>query len=375
MIYLDYNATAPLLPAARAAMLPWLGDEFGNASSAHRMGARARKAVESARDAVAAAVGAQPSEIVFTSGGTESNNLAVSGMLEAREHPHVVASPIEHSSVMAPLQALARRGVEISWLPVDAAGRIDPDAVEAALRPNTVLMTVGWANNEIGTVQNIPAIAKLCRARGIRVHVDAVQAFGKIDVDVADIDLCSLSAHKIGGPQGAGALFVRRGTALRPLAHGGSQERGVRPGTENVAAIVGFAAAVGASGRQDRELIALRERLWDGLSHHAGLRRNSPVDGCLPNTLHVSVPGINAEAVVAALDLEGMAVSAGAACSAGAAEPSHVLRALGRSQEEAREGVRFSLGWQTTADEIGAAAAAVGRVLQRLEPIRSRGLG
>jgi cysteine desulfurase len=324
---------------------------------------------------VAAAVGAQPSEIVFTSGGTESNNLAVSGMLEAREHPHVVASPIEHSSVMAPLQALARRGVEISWLPVDAAGRIDPDAVEAALRPNTVLMTVGWANNEIGTVQNIPAIAKLCRARGIRVHVDAVQAFGKIDVDVADIDLCSLSAHKIGGPQGAGALFVRRGTALRPLAHGGSQERGVRPGTENVAAIVGFAAAVGASGRQDRELIALRERLWDGLSHHAGLRRNSPVDGCLPNTLHVSVPGINAEAVVAALDLEGMAVSAGAACSAGAAEPSHVLRALGRSQDEAREGVRFSLGWQTTADEIGAAAAAVGRVLQRLEPIRSRGLG
>jgi cysteine desulfurase len=215
-------------------------------------------------------------------------------------------------------------------------------------------------------VQDIPAIARICRARGVALHVDAVQALGKIDVDVAGLDLCSLSAHKIGGPQGVGALYLRRGTVLRPSLYGGSQERGVRPGTENVAAIVGFGAAARACGPQGAEIVALREHLWQGLRRQPQLRRNSGMDNCLPNTLHISVVGSNAEAVVAALDLEGVAVSAGAACSAGAVEPSHVLRALGRSADEARAGLRFSLGRQTTRDDIDAAVAAVMRVLARL---------
>lgn len=368
MIYLDYNATSPMLPAVRAAMLPWLDGPIGNASSAHRLGRRSRTAIEEARGAVAALIGARPSEIVFTSGGTESNNLALFGMLDRARPVHVLASPIEHSSIIAPLRMLAGGDVEVEWLPVDAWGRIDPDAVETRLRADTALVTVGWANNEIGTVQDIAAIAARCRARGVPLHVDAVQALGKIDIDVAALDLCSLSAHKIGGPQGAGALYVRRGTPLHPATFGGSQERGLRPGTENVAAIVGFGEAARVCRADTADLVALRERLWRGLRGLAQLRRNSGVDDCLPNTLHVSLIGTNAEAVVAALDLEGVAVSAGAACSAGAAEPSHVLRAIGRSADEAREGVRFSLGWQTTAAEIDAATEAVARVVQRLHP-------
>jgi cysteine desulfurase len=216
-------------------------------------------------------------------------------------------------------------------------------------------------------VQDIAALARICRTRGVALHVDAVQALGKIGVDVAALDLCSFSAHKIGGPQGVGALYVRRGTPLRPSAYGGSQERGIRPGTENVAAIVGFGEAARGCRPHGEEIVTLRERLWRGLRPQPQLRRNSGIDDCLPNTLHVSVVGSNAEGVVAALDLEGVAVSAGAACSAGAAEPSHVLRALGRSTDEAREGIRFSLGRRTTSEHIDAAVAAVARVLSRLE--------
>lgn len=366
MIYLDHNATTPLLPAVRDAMLPWLDGPIGNASSAHQLGRRSRSAVEDARAAVAEIIQARSSEIIFTSGGTEANNLALFGVVDLARHPHILASPIEHSSVIAPLQALMRAGTDVEWLAVDAWGRIDPEKVAARLRPDTALVTVGWANNEIGTLQEVPAIAQICRARAIPFHVDAVQALGKIEIDVNGIDLCSLSAHKIGGPQGVGALYVRRGASVHPALHGGSQERGLRPGTENVAGIVGFGAAARASRPRTADLTALRERLWQGLRDHEHIRRNSSTENCLPNTLHVSVRGTNAEAVVAALDLEGVGVSAGAACSAGAAEPSHVMRALGRSADEAREGVRFSLGRETTGDDIDVTVSAVARVLERL---------
>jgi cysteine desulfurase len=229
------------------------------------------------------------------------------------------------------------------------------------------VVSVGWANNEIGTVQPIAAIGAVCRAGGARLHVDAVQAFGKLPVDVAAIDLCALSAHKLGGPIGVGALFVRRGIRLRPLAFGGEQERGRRPGTENVAGAVGFAAAL--SERRADGVEALRERLWQGMASVPGVRRHSPATGCLANTLNIGFAGVRGEALVAALDLEGVAVSVGSACAAGSGEPSHVLLAIGRSEPEARGGVRFSLGPDTTAAEIDAAADALRRVVQRMRQV------
>jgi cysteine desulfurase len=367
MIYLDCNATVPVRGAVLEAMLPYLRQPTGNASSAHAAGRAARAAVERARRAIAAAIGAHPSEIVFTGGGTESNNLALLGAVSDPSGAHLVVSPIEHSSVLGPVRELERRGARVTWLPVDGEGRVRPEAVAAALRPDTVVVSVGWANNEIGTVQPIAAIGAVCRAGGVRLHVDAVQAFGKLPVDVAAVDLCALSAHKLGGPLGVGALFVRRGVRVRPLAFGGEQERGRRPGTENVAGVVGFAAALATPVPGATE--GLRERLWQAMSSIAGVYRHSPVTDCLPNTLNVGFGGVRGEALVAALDLEGVAVSVGSACAAGSGEPSHVLLAIGRSGEEARGGVRFSLGPETTGEEIDAASAAVRRVLERIRQV------
>ena len=364
MIYLDCNATVPLRGAVLEAMLPYLQQPAGNASSAHAAGRAARAAVEQARRAIAAAIGAQPSAIVFTSGGTESNNLAVLGAVSEPCGAHLVLSPIEHSSVLGPVRELQRRGARVTWLPVDEIGRVRPESVAAALGPDTVLVSIGWANNEIGTVQPIAAIGAICRARGTLLHVDAVQGFGKLPIDVDGVDLCSLSAHKLGGPTGVGALFVRSGIRLRPLSFGGEQERGRRPGTENVAAIVGFAAAVATSRTGASE--ALRERLWTAIASIAGVRRHSPAVDCLPNTLNVGFAGVRGEALVAALDLEGVAVSVGSACAAGSGEPSHVLMAIGCNDEQSRGGVRFSLGQQTSAEEIDAAAVAVRHVVHRI---------
>lgn len=366
MIYLDHNATTPLRRDVLEAMLPYLRARAGNASSAHAAGRAARAAVEGARRVLAGALGAQPSEIVFTAGGTESNNLAVFGAVPNPAGAHLVVSPIEHASVLGPVRALERHGARVTWLPVDGDGRVRPDAVAAALRDDTVLVSVGWANNEIGTVQPIAALGALCRRRGVVLHVDAVQALGKLAVDVGGVDLCSLSAHKLGGPSGVGALFVRRGVALQPLCFGGEQERGRRPGTENVAGVVGFAAAVAAPPALGADTARLRERLWAGLASVGAARRHSPAAGSLPNTLNVGFAGVRGEALVAALDLEGVAVSVGSACAAGSGEPSHVLLALGCSVAEARGGVRFSLGAATTAEEIDAAAAAVQRVVRRM---------
>lgn len=375
MIYLDYNATTPLHPEVRAAMMPHLGDEFGNPSSAHRLGARARVAVETARVQVAAAVAAGASEIVFTSGGTEASNLAIQGAAASREGA-IVTTPIEHSSVLQPIAALKHAGRRVRELRVDGAGRIDVDDLRRCLSEPVALVSIGWANNEIGTIAPVAEVSALCRAAGVLLHIDAVQAFGKIAVAVAPADLMSLSGHKIGGPKGVGALWVRGGVRIEPRLLGGPQERGLRAGTENVAGIVGFGAAcqLAASGVAAGETIAgLRERLWQRLAASVGgLSRNSPPVGCLPNTLNVRVAAMRGEALVAALDLEGVAVSTGSACAAGAAEVSHVLRAIGIAEDDARDGLRFSLGRGTTSAEIERAAELVAMCVARIRAVRGR---
>lgn len=372
MIYCDHNATTPIRPEVLEAMLPFLRTEYGNASSVHRLGSRARCAVEEARAHVAASIGARPAEIVFTSGGTESNNLAIRGMARASGSGAILTTPIEHSSVREPMSALQADGAAVHEVPVNYLGQVTVADVAARLSEPCALVSVGWANNEIGTLQPIGDIAAVCGKCATPLHVDAVQAVGKIPIHVRGVDLLSVSAHKIGGPKGVGALFVRSGLELRPLFVGGGQERGRRAGTENVAGIVGMgeacrlaAAEIGAYGEA---CLALREALWEGLRGAAtDVRRNSPVDAeCLPNTLNVSFSDVRGEALVAALDLDGVAVSSGSACAAGAGEPSHVLMALGRTADAARDGVRFSLGRTSTMQEIARVvsitAAAVCRI-------------
>lgn len=366
MIYLDYNATAPVRAEALAAMHDVGAQCLGNPSSVHHPGRRARMLVEECRRTLAETIGADPREVHFTSGGTESNNWALFGAAKEWDGRHLVVSPIEHSSVVQTARALERHGARVSWLPVDADGRIAPSSVAAALSDDTTLVSIGWANNEIGTVQTVREIGDLCRSRNVPLHVDAVQALGKLPLHVGWLTLCSLSAHKIGGPQGVGALFVRHDFELQPFLCGGAQERGMRPGTENVAGLAGFSAALKAIRSDDVATERLRERLWQGLSALGGVRRNSPGQGCLANTLHVSFNDLRGEALVAALDLEGVAVSVGSACAAGSAEASHVLLAIGRTAEEAQEGIRFSLGDTTTVEEIDATVAALRRVVARM---------
>jgi len=371
MIYLDHNATTPLRPEARAAMEPFLGGDFGNPSSAHAAGSRARVAVESARRILAAALHVLPSAVFFTSGGTESNNWALFGAAAESRDPHLVVSPIEHSSVIGAASELERRGARVTWLRVDGQGFIDPDDVAAALRPSTVLVTIGWANSEIGTLQPIGQIARICRAHGVRLHVDAVQALGKVPLDLRDVDLCSITAHKIEGPKGIGALVMRKGVGLRPLLFGGSQERGLRPGTENVAGAVAFAEAVRHLAVAADETAELRDLLWRAFERLGG-RRHGPREACLPNTLNVGFEGVRGESLVAGLDLEGVCVSVGSACAAGSGEPSHVLRAIGLGEEAARSGVRFSLGRRTNGDEVRMAVAATAVVLDRIRRASSK---
>jgi cysteine desulfurase len=372
MIYLDYNATAPLRPEATDAMRRVAAEFAGNASSVHQFGRRARAVVEECRRGLAEAIGAEPGEIFFTSGGTESNNWALFGASREWRGRHVVVSPIEHSSIVESARDLERRGARVAWLPVDESGRIAPHSLAAALSDDTALVSVGWANNEIGTVQAVEEMAEICCSRNVPLHVDAVQAFGKLPVDVRGLTLCSLSAHKIGGPQGVGALFVRRGFELQPLLFGGAQERGRRPGTENVTGLAGFTAALRAGCKDRISMRGLREQLWQGVASLDGVRRNSPPDDSLPNTLHVSFDELRGESLVAALDLEGIAVSVGSACAAGSAEASHVLLAIGRSHEEAREGIRFSLGEATTVAEIDTTVAVLRRVVTRMRGARDR---
>jgi cysteine desulfurase len=374
-IYFDHNATTPLAPEVLAAMLPYLTEEFGNASSIHAFGQNAREAVEEARTQVAALLGARAADIMFTSGGTESNNHAILGAVAAApgNAKHIITSAIEHVAVLDVCKALAKSGVDLTILPVDRNGLVNPEDVRRAIRPETVLITVMIANNETGTIEPIEAIGKIAAEKGIVFHADAVQAAGKIPIDVEKLgaDLLSISAHKFNGPKGVGALYIRKGTPLVPLLYGGHSERDRRPGTEDVAAIAGMgkAAELARTGMQEESerIRRLRDRLELGLLEGV---TPSWVNGAqaprVPNTSNMTFPFIEGEAMVIALDLKGIACSTGAACSSGAVEPSHVLIALGLAPEDARATLRLSLGHQTTEEEIEFALETIPAAIERL---------
>jgi cysteine desulfurase len=374
-VYLDYNATTPVAPEVLATMLPYFSEEYGNASSIHTFGQRARGAVEEARESVAALLGARPAEIMFSSGGTESNNHAIFGVVGGAEgrSKHVITSAVEHSAVLDPCKALEERGVAVTVLPVDRDGIVNPEDVRRAIRPETVLITIMLANNELGTIEPIEEIAKIASKNGVTLHTDAVQAAGKIPIEVAKlgVHLLSISAHKLYGPKGVGALYVRKGTRLEPLLYGGHSERDRRPGTEDVTSIAGLgkAAELAVARMKDegRRIAELRDRLENGLLEripHASV--NGSRAHRTPNTTNLTFPFIEGEAMVIALDLKGIACSTGAACSSGAVEPSHVLTAIGLAPEDARATLRLSLGHHTTDEEIDFALDTIPPVIDRL---------
>jgi cysteine desulfurase len=361
-VYLDHNATTPVEPEVLNAMLPYFSGDYGNASSIHAFGQKARSAVETAREHVAALIGARPQEIVFTSGGTEADNHAIFGIAETSTVPaHVITTAIEHEAVLNTCQSLEKRGVSVTYLPVDSDGQIDLVALSENLKlhPETVLITIMHANNELGAVQPLEEIGRIASEADVNFHTDAVQSAGKIRIDVnaMKIDLLSLSGHKFYAPKGVGALYIRGGTRLRQLLYGGHHQRGFRPGTENVAGIVGLGKAAQiakaslaedvtrVSGLRNTLEQKLLKRVPDSRVNGAGAPRT-------PNTTNILFPGIEGEALVIALDLKGLACSTGAACSSGAVEPSHVLTAIGLPADEARASLRFSLGRHTTAAEI-----------------------
>ena len=374
-IYMDANATTPLLPEVLETMRPFLLEQFGNASSIHQEGQQARSAVERARGSVAQFLGCRPSEIVFTSGGTESDNLAVFGSV--RPGDHVITSAVEHHAVLHAVERLSERGVDVEFLPVDGQGVVAAEDVRKALRPYTSLISVMMANNETGVLQPVEEIGRVANEAGIRFHVDAVQAAGKIAIDVASIgcQLLSISGHKMHGPQGTGALFVRRSTRLEPLSAGGAHERQRRAGTENVAGIVGLGAAAEYAMRSDgiERMRGLRDRLETGLLACAG-GVNGGKAARVPNTTNLwfrslGFDSLDGEALVIALDLKGLAVSSGAACSSGANEPSHVLEAMGLSAERARSSLRFSLHRGTSDEEIDRAIDLVTTQVARMREL------
>jgi cysteine desulfurase len=377
-VYLDNNATTAVEPEVLDGMLPYFSGEFGNASSIHAFGQGARAAVETAREQVAALIGARAQEIVFTSGGTEADNHAIFGIAEsakakAAAPAHIITTAIEHEAVLNSCQELERQGFSVTYVAVDRNGIVDPEVVRRAVRAETVLISVMHANNEIGTVQSMEKIGGIAAEADVYFHTDAVQSAGKVPIDVAamKIDLLSLSGHKMYAPKGVGALYVRGGTRVRQLLFGGHHQRGARPGTENVAGIVGLGKAaemarVGldsdatrVGGLRDRLERGLLERVPDARVNGAGAART-------PNTTNITFAGVEGEAMVVALDLKGLACSTGAACSSGAVEPSHVLTAIGLSAEDARGSLRFSLGRHTTSVDVEFALEVVPGVVERL---------
>ncbi len=364
-IYLDHNATTPVDAAVLEAMLPFFAGEFGNASSIHTFGQRARAAVETARERVATLLNARAQEVVFTSGGTEADNHAIFGILSTSlgvfsvDQPHIITTAIEHEAVLNACQALEKQGAAVTYLAVNGEGLIDLDELRAAIRPETVLITVMHANNELGTVQPLAEIGKIAAEADIYFHTDAVQSAGKVPIDVKEmqIDLLALSGHKLYAPKGIGAIYIKGGTRLKQLLYGGHHQRGFRPGTENVPGIVGLgkaaelaqisltADALRVSALRDKLEAGLLARVPDAFANAARARRT-------PNTCNITFPGLEGEALIIALDLRGLACSTGAACSSGAVEPSHVLTAIGLTAPEARSSVRFSLGRHTTEEEI-----------------------
>jgi cysteine desulfurase len=361
-VYFDHNATTPVDSSVADVMVRVLREDFGNASSVHRFGQQAKAILDDARSAVASLIGAEPSEITFTSGGTEADNAALRGAaetLEATGRRHLIATAIEHEAVLVTLKALARRGWRTTLLPVDDSGIVKPDALEAAITDDTAIVSVMHANNELGTIQPVAEMARIAHGRGALFHTDAVQSVAKIPVDVRGLgaDLLALSAHKFNGPKGVGALWIKRGTRLTPILTGGKHERSRRAGTENVPAIAGLGVAAQLARKKAPESLArvaaLRDRLEaEILARVPGTILNGARDSRVPNTTNISFERIEAESLLIALDLQGIAVSTGAACSSGTLEPSHVLRAMGLPAHRAQNSIRFSLGAENTDAEV-----------------------
>src|SRR5256886_4577345 len=379
MIYLDYNATTPLCDAAREAMLPYLTRHFGNPSSVHAAGREARAAIDNARDNLAALLQVKPSEIIFTSGATESCNLAVFGLARSSLSggSHIISNKAEHSAVLNPIEHLEKHeNFEVTWLNVSDHGMVDLDQLADSIRADTRLVSIMTANNETGVIQPMREISQICRERGVLLHSDMVQAFGKTDVDVSLVDVASFAAHKFYGPKGTGFLCLRAGLPIQPLMFGGAHENERRPGTENVAAIVGMAAAAEWTLRdleteQQREG-KLRDELWTRIAQNVpDAKENGAAAPRLANTLNVSLLGIDSEMLLIALDLESVCASSGSGCMVGSVVASHVLLAMGLAMESARSAVRFSFGKWTTADEIKAAGDAVRKIVDRLNTRKS----
>jgi cysteine desulfurase len=372
-IYFDNSATTPVLPDVFEAMRPYFGEQFGNASSIHHHGQETRTAVERARESVAALLGCRTSEVVFTSGGTEADNLAIFGVVGAGDH--VIASTVEHHAVLNACKHLQSEGSEVTYVPVDGRGQVDPADVRRALRPSTRLITVMMANNETGVLQPVEEIGKIAAEADIYFHTDAVQAAGKVPVDVKSIgcDLLAISGHKIHAPQGVGALYIRRGTPVEPMLYGGRHERSRRAGTENVPGIVGLgkAAELARASLETGEgrTAAMRDRLESSLLRIESSAVNGAGAPRVPQTSSIHFDAIEGEALVIALDLKGLAVSTGAACSSGAIEPSHVLTAMGLSSEHARASIRFSMGQQNTTEEVEYAIGLMGETVARLREL------
>ena len=368
-VYLDHNASTPVHPDVIQAMLPYFGERFGNPSSVHGFGRDARDGVETAREQVSRFLKVRKEEIVFTSGGTESDNMAIKGIAHARRRGHIITSQIEHHAVLRTCENLEENGFQVTYLPVDGYGMVDPDDVRRAIRPDTILVTLMHANSEAGTIQPMREIGRITREMEIPLHVDGVQTFGKvpIDVDAFGIDLLSFSGHKIYGPKGVGGLYIRRGTKMVSVQHGGEHERSRRAGTENVAGIVGLGAAVEIRGREMTaegvRLSALRDRLWDEVrARIPEVRLNGHPTERLPGTCNLCFRGVESESIVLGLDLKGIGVSAGSACTSGNVEPSYVLVAMGVPVEWAMGSVRCSLGHGTSREDID-------YVIESIEPL------
>jgi cysteine desulfurase len=379
MIYLDYNATTPLCDEAREVMLPYLERHFGNPSSVHAAGRETRAAIDNARDTLAGLLHAKPHELIFTSGGTESCNLAVLGLARGQLSPggHIISNKAEHHAVLNAFEHLEKReGFEVSWLKISESGIVDLDDLFRAIRPETRLVSIMAANNETGVVQPMGAISEICRERGVLLHSDMVQSFAKIDVDLSLVDAASFAAHKFYGPKGVGLLFLRSGLSIAPIMFGGAHENERRPGTENVAAIAGMAAAAEwtlreSKAEQERQR-QLRDELWTRITQIVpSAQQNGDGAVRLANTLNLSFPGIDSETMLMALDLEGVCASSGSACMVGSVVASHVLLAMGLSIERAASAIRFSLGKGTTAHDVNNAAEAIDRIVDRLARVKN----
>lgn len=374
-VYLDNNATTPVSDEVLDAMLPFLKEEFGNASSIHQFGRKARVAIDEAREKVAAVIGADPNEIVFTGGGSESDNFAIKGIAYAHQGrgKHMITTQVEHPAVLGAAKYLAKQGFEVTYLGVDEHGMVDPADVAAAIRNDTTLITIIHGNNEVGTLQPIEEIAALAKAKGVVFHTDAVQSFGKVPIDVrtTPIDLISFSAHKLHGPKGVGGLYVRKKTHMHPLIAGGHQERNRRAGTENVAGIVGLGkaceVALRDTGKQVAYLKNLRDRLERGIvARIPHVKVNGHPAKRLPTTLNISFKYVEGESLVINLDLKGVAVSTGSACTSGTLEPSHVLIAMGIPAEVVHGSIRFSVGMENTEEEIDYTLEVLPPIVERM---------